>query len=81
MGDAVKVYHLTELFSVQGVIRTTETDLLEESIDQVAAIVYEATDQDGVAPQPCSAYGFGTSLYERTVDELRVRSTSGSPYL
>jgi hypothetical protein len=58
----------------QGVKRVTETDRLRDSIDQVAAIVYAGADPDDVVPQPCRADGFGTSVYKRTITELRVRA-------
>ena len=60
---------------MQGVKKTTDTDRLQNSIGQVAAIVYEGTDQDDAESQPCSADGRGTSLYKRTIIELQVTAT------
>ena len=57
---------------MQGVKKTTDAERLQVSYDQVAAIVDEGSDQASVDAQPCTADGFGTSLYMRTVRELRL---------
>ena len=54
--------------------RTTEADRLKDSVDDAAAIVYAGADPDHAHSQPCRADGFGTSLYKRTITELRVEA-------